>query len=806
MVDFGLIQEAHKRGMLPEEALPLYDEAVKRGFITGESTTPKQPETGIGSDMLSGLSRAGGVAVGTALAVPSFVWGSQQEQYKHPEEFQKLSLIEQVNAAGFGGLQTAWKGITEKGNFGALWGDYYKAVRGGKSVEEDLPEGLKWTAPTIELIVDLATDPSVYGPAIVGKVIKSVPKNIAKKFPGLKEEIDQLSKLNKAKRELVIGTAQKKVNEIQKAKETFKGTPFGNLITKASKDREGTSYAKWWSQSLDEAEKKSSWVKDKDTYQAWWERGGEGRTGMTGSPLTAPQSNLGMKAPLPRANITPVTKEVPELSKELEALRGVYKGTDTDQVAKGLKAEAGTQGFAKQKGVLQSAQMPKTEIAGRRQEQVLTNLNQYREKQGLKPYTKDDLHKAKKYVIKGNTATVRATGGSVLGIGEDENGNLTYDFKKGLLGAVGGSIAMKGLGKKKALNTIANNPAWAKVHGMVGKNKVGFGDFAGVFGKFVPAWIDRFSKLAKVSPKAYEAARKFNSYKDITSQKFKKLQELFSNVRNDEVLVTDYITAHRAKTRAERGLKNPNGVTLSDAKESIQEMEQHYIDMGKDPEELKMALEGFQEWGDKYILKEAVESGVLSKNQYNAIKANNEWYATFDVLDHLPPDMNKSLGVTGEYFSRANQDVVKKMIGTEKKIADPIEATIKKFASAQGFYAQNKVASALIDDPLTKGMFKKIKVGDTVPKGFDTINRFKDGKVERWVVDETIGKAMKQLTPWQVPKVIGGLNDIFRKSATTLYLPFSISNAMRDAYMAYTTSGHIVLKTLAGLRVIGLRD
>ena len=154
---------------------------------------------------------------------------------------------------------------------------------------------------------------------------------------------------------------------------------------------------------------------------------------------------------------------------------------------------------------------------------------------------------------------------------------------------------------------------------------------------------------------------------------------------------------------------------------------------------------------------------------------------------------------------RDSQKIIKTMVGTEKKIANPIEATIKKFAQAQSTFAQNRVASTLVDDPISKKFLRPVagsqkefaimknKGLDPVIEGawskndFGTINRFKNGMVEKYVAPIEIAEAMKQLTPRQAGRVITALNTVFRKSATTFYLPFTISNAMRDALMAYTT-------------------
>jgi len=324
-------------------------------------------------------------------------------------------------------------------------------------------------------------------------------------------------------------------------------------------------------------------------------------------------------------------------------------------------------------------------------------------------------------------------------------------------------------------------------------------------------WLDRFHPLKKASPEGYDSARTFLAHKDVAGLKFAELIEGMEGVRAYEDLFTSYVTAKRAFTRAERGIKNPipkgggEPVSLEQASGAIKSIEAEFAKMGK-TEALNTAFKNFQNWADKYILQEAV-GGIISKETYAKIKEGNEFYASFDVLDNLPKDIENLPSLSSpEYFSVANQKAIKKMKGTEKRIANPIEATVRKFITAQGLYERNKVANIVLNDleklNLSKrvvGSFKqkqalKEKGIDSVIEGhynkkeFDLVSVFRDGRVEKYSVPKEFADVMKQLKPYQAPKWIHMLNSVFRKSATTLYVPFTISNAFRDALMAYTTS------------------
>ncbi len=412
----------------------------------------------------------------------------------------------------------------------------------------------------------------------------------------------------------------------------------------------------------------------------------------------------------------------------------------------------------------------------------------------------------------------KASGGFVSGIQQDDQGNITYDPTKALAGGllVAGGIKAAG-GQKRFTQTLAKNPAWLKVQDMIGTEKTAPFSLAGIFSKFNTSILDRFSPLKDVSPQTYEEARKYASYKDVAAQKFDQLREALTPVRSNEALFTDYVTANRAMDRANRGLKNPNGVTLQDARQAIREIETHYAASGKDPKELKAALQGFHNWTQENILRPALDSGIISKQSYNSIVSKNSFYATFDILEKLPQDLDKLPALPGkELFSVSSQGVVKAITGTEKEIRNPIEATIAKFVDAQATFARNKVASTFIDDPAIKGLIqpiatspkefammqarglKPVMEGSFDKRAFDTVNRFKDGQVERYVAPKEIVDSLKQLTPAQAPKAIQALNTVFREAATTLYLPFTISNAMRDGLMAFTTSKAYSAKDMFG--------
>ena len=797
----------------------------------------------VGKSLLELPSRVAGVGLGVVNSPLAFIWGSQRAQYDDPEQWKKASFLKKQLIATGAGFESAWRGAFKKGDWGTLYGEYYKSVRGGKTIEDDLPEGLKWTAPTLEFLANVVSDPViVFGEA--SRIAKlKIPKGWIGKLPeGVVSDLNKIESLEK----------------VQK-------TQLQQRLIRALKNR--TDYMKWWDDAVKHIEKEIP------GYKAGPEVLGKGFVESVPGlkrkvPLTAREKFLsgmgtsevagavdtpsrlasqeaikqfglrgeeaviGLKGKaLPIKGRT--TQDILRHRPEGELLRGegIDLATAAERVGGGVKREAPSitvekpisgkalDVFRPEKRVTTPKKVGPAEEAATVFQKAIEEGKTFKGKKGLAEQLaseEDFLAKAARR-LGGKPSTVRATGGLILGVEEDEQGNFRYDVGKGLAGALGVTVGLskaqklKGIvtrGKTKFTKTLAQNPAWAKVHGMIGigKEKRSF-SIAGLWAKFDTAILDRFKPLKKISPKTYDEAMVFSAHKDLAKIKFDELKGIFKPVKDDEVLMSDYINAHRAYTRAARGLKNPNGVTLADAKQAIKEIEKIYIVSGNDVKTLKTAFNGFQKWANKHILQEARDSGIISKKAYDDIIKNNKFYATFDVLDHLPPDIHNIPSLPSkEYFSVANQKVIQKMVGTERKIANPIEATVRKFAQAQTTFARNRVASTFVDDPVAKTLMRPIATskkefailknkglnpvmeGQWLKKDFDTISRFKDGNVEKYLAPKEFADTMKQLTPRQAPKAVQAINAVFRASATTVYLPFTISNAMRDALMAYTTA------------------
>lgn len=721
--------------------------------LENDKDTPKFFEDVIMATIAKAPFRAAGVALGFFAGIPSASIAPFYERAINKEAFDAEPLWNQLLISVGAGLTDWARSTFEEGYWGVRYGDYYKAET-GKTIEESLPTGLKWAAPTLEFLAELPFDPLIIEGSVANIISRGVPKEFIGMLP--KNVVADLNRLQE------ISNLEKKFVEQR-------------LVDILERRR---TYPQWWENEI-RAGRADKWNKGTPLSK-------EGER--TAPSLTAPQNAMAGQPGRALANVVP--DEVPQLSKEIEELKVLGKLPSVTS-GKTYAAISKLEEFRRHNKLGPLSRFDPAKQAELKQIQTIEKLNGFRKKNNIP-------------IIE-----LKATGGLVAGVGEDENGNITYDPIRGMAGGLllAGGLSLGNMGKAKRLTeTLANNPAWAKIHGSMGAEAKAF-SFAGILSRLNVNLLDRIAVIDKFSPKTYAAARVIAAYKDQAMFKFNELKTMLRPVSDQEVQVSDYIAARRMETRANLGLENPGGVTKADAISAQREILKHADDWGKDSQAIVKAAEDFNQWTHDNILKELLDSGVISKEGYAAIKKNNNFYATFDVLDYLPDDLQKVPGLPSkEFFSVGGQKVIQKMTGTTKQIADPLEATIKKFMETQALIARNKVANTLIDDPGMATIFRRVASskeeyailnnmkanpiveGGWNPKEFGTVNRMKDGRVERYLVPIELADAMKQISPYQAPRIVHALNAIFRKSATTLYLPFTISNAFRDALMAYTTA------------------
>lgn len=326
--------------------------------------------------------------------------------------------------------------------------------------------------------------------------------------------------------------------------------------------------------------------------------------------------------------------------------------------------------------------------------------------------------------------------------------------------------------------------------------------------KFTEAFSDRFAPMKRfedelskmagqpidINSSPYVAARMYAGRMGTVEAELQNLQKIVQPLAKDRADFTRYVLAKRAAERGSRGFANPGGVTEEQAIKAISELKTKVGDAVF--RQFENAETAIQTWADQAILQPAVKSGILSKEAYEAVVKNNKHWIPFQVLDYLP-DATKAdtLRAGSEIFSVAKQGIIKGLEGTEKAIRDPFEAIIDRLSQSVSLVKRNEVAKKLVDLRNEFGQAKDLIVPlakDAAPqKGWEALSVFVDGKVTKWAVPEELNWAMHQMNEAEaglIGKFMRFTSGAFRKGATTLYIPFSLSNSIRDVQMAVMTS------------------
>ena len=142
-----------------------YDTARSEFLNYNSQLTLNETVPTLTGDLVRTVGKTGSKILGTTLGFLNsplaFVWGTMNAPNVAPEEYNKLSAAEKVLVGLGGGFESAGRSITKEGDWGTLYNDYYKGIV-GKTIEEDLPENMKWSAPALETMANLISDPLMF--------------------------------------------------------------------------------------------------------------------------------------------------------------------------------------------------------------------------------------------------------------------------------------------------------------------------------------------------------------------------------------------------------------------------------------------------------------------------------------------------------------------------------------------------------------------------------------------------------------------------------------------------------------------
>lgn len=301
------------------------------------------------------------------------------------------------------------------------------------------------------------------------------------------------------------------------------------------------------------------------------------------------------------------------------------------------------------------------------------------------------------------------------------------------------------------------------------------------------AYESATGKTLPIENNPYALARLHAGTPEIAAQRVEDLGSLIREAPDMQAL-KDVGVAQRILTDRS-GIKNPVS----------QETAQKVIDDYKQ----KLGPEAFaqtQQTVSKVVayhdtmLKELADNGIISKDAYSSIKDKHKnYFAKFDVVDHLLDNSNNL--AKGKSFNVAKQDLIKAQKGTESKIADPIEATIRQTIKGVDLINRNKVGQSLYKISKNSDLVNEIEAGASVPAGYEKISTFVDGNKIDLAVPKEVGESLKHLTAQQadlITRAMSKSGSLLRKGATSLNTGFAlVSNPIRDVQSLALNSKYI---------------
>lgn len=222
-----------------------------------------------------------------------------------------------------------------------------------------------------------------------------------------------------------------------------------------------------------------------------------------------------------------------------------------------------------------------------------------------------------------------------------------------------------------------------------------------------------------------------------------------------------------------------------------------------------MRLEKFAEELQKSAdadLQLMVSTGRMSQDQYNEIKALNDFYAPFYVMEYISQREGSTLpGIGGAIdTTQSLTQGVKGISDKDFKLGDMMTAfganKLRAYVLAEKNLAMRDLANLAVSDP--KGNFIKdlgfAAAKLNAPKGWEIVSYMKDGKVKHLAVSPEVAKAVKNMDYQQlnlINRIMAATANPLRAGATGLNLAFQVVNQFKDL-------GRLGLVSKYGLRSI----
>lgn len=321
--------------------------------------------------------------------------------------------------------------------------------------------------------------------------------------------------------------------------------------------------------------------------------------------------------------------------------------------------------------------------------------------------------------------------------------------------------------------------------------------------QFKARFVDRFSPLKRVedllletkqtplkqNELIYRDARLLQSTADAAAET--KVVQLMDDLRPHNDILNEskaYVTLLDYIDRAKLGQKTPLGTNVSRLNSRLKTLAQ---EIG--PEKMQRVGKVREIIGDynRNLLQERVEAGVISQETMDTLLKTHPNYVPHNVIMDID---EQAIGFTVGSLNVPKTDIMK-AVGSARNIEDPLVAVIQRTPIATRTIEKNKLLNNLIRAQEETGVLTGMRqrVGDEpVKEGLEgTINLFRNGQKETWVVPKDIEVAVKNLDAPLTPfwwKALTLPQKLLKKGATQFNLSFALPNKFRDKQTAALAS------------------
>ena len=299
-------------------------------------------------------------------------------------------------------------------------------------------------------------------------------------------------------------------------------------------------------------------------------------------------------------------------------------------------------------------------------------------------------------------------------------------------------------------------------------------------------------KVIPFEENPYNAARLYAGVSGKIENRLDKLRDIIAPVRANSKDLERFMLSQRVIERESRGFANPMGKTSRDAWRAQEGI------AGLGPETMtaiSTAADKIRNIIGDDLLITLRNSGVISTKMVFDIKRKNQFWTPFDVLAYVA-DNEGAVGVGKTSFSVSQQDVMKSLVGTTKKIRPALDALVSRISKTIALAERNTVTRKLANLKGLGTQMDEFILTDTksLPMGFKKVSYFDNGIKKEIGIPGSVADAITGMDAKSVDIITEWIGkpgaSWLRTGATMLNIPFIlISNPIRDFQTVAITTG-----------------